>query len=866
MVTRPEVLAPAGDEACLIAAIQSGADAVYFGIRGHNARARANNFDVADLPRIMATLHAAGVKGYVPMNILAFDHELGAVEDAIRACDKAGVDALIVQDLGVCALARRIAPSLPVHASTQMTCTDADSIALAESLGCSRIVLARELSLDDIAVIRKRTQAELEVFVHGALCVSYSGQCLTSEAIGGRSANRGACAQACRLPYDLVVDGVVRELGDVAYLLSPQDLEAAELVPQLAALDVHCLKIEGRLKGPEYVAAATRLYRAAVDGLGVDDEARRAARLTFSRGSDTGFLRGVDHQRLVDGTTCDHVGLALGTATAVSAPKKGRHTVSLTLGSRLKRGDGVLLQGGRGGVGEKGGRVWDIIVDGASAESAAAGQAVQLWLGPDVDLAGVAPGRQVFQTDDPTLDKALLTRAERAPVREVVDITVSGDIGTPFVLSAKSRRGLRARVVGDGVVEAARSRPIDRATLQDKLGRLGDSPYELGTLTVALPEHVTLPLSSLNRARRQLAEALQQAGVGARLPDSSPTKTTKQGPGGLTSPPTEATNPATSTETETSITSLLPLRTAPPPGLFVLCRNEAQAKAALEAGADGVWLDFLAMTGLSLAVEALRALPAAAGRFIGVAPPRIRKPGEEKITRFIGGLPVDGWLVRGLGPLHELWQLRARDRGSDDGRVFVGDFSLNVTNQLTVDEVLGRGLDAFVPSFDLDEAQLTAFLGARRETAERAELVVHQPMPLFHTEHCVFAALLSEGKGHDYRTCGRPCERHTVALKDRAGLVHPVEADVGCRNTVFHARPQSAAELVATARTAGVQRYRIELVREDAAATADLVGAYRALIAGEATAKATLKRVKVAGGYGVVKGSLRVLDQPGATA
>jgi putative protease len=310
----------------------------------------------------------------------------------------------------------------------------------------------------------------------------------------------------------------------------------------------------------------------------------------------------------------------------------------------------------------------------------------------------------------------------------------------------------------------------------------------------------------------------------------------------------------------------MPLRDAPPPGLFVLCRNEAQARAALEAGADGVWLDFLAMTGLSLAVEALRALPAAAGRFIGVAPPRIRKPGEEKITRFIGGLPVDGWLIRGLGPLHEL-SLRRRDRGDvgADERVFVGDFSLNVTNQLTADEVLGRGLDAFVPSFDLDEAQLTAFLGARPETAARAEVVVHQPMPLFHTEHCVFAALLSEGAGHDYRTCGRPCERHTVGLKDRAGLVHPVEADVGCRNTVCHARPQSAAELVTAARAAGVQRFRIELVREDAAATADLVAAYRALIAGEATAKATLKRVKVAGGYGVVKGSLRVLDQPGAS-
>lgn len=851
MVTRPEVLAPAGDEACLLAAIHNGADAVYFGLRGHNARARANNFGVEDLPRIMALLHASGVKGYVPMNILAFDHELGAVEEAIRACDRAGVDALIVQDLGVCALARRVAPSLPIHASTQMTCTDADSIALAESLGCSRIVLARELSLADVAAIRTRTSAELEVFVHGALCVSYSGQCLTSEAIGGRSANRGACAQACRLPYDLVVDGVVRDLGDVAYLLSPQDLEAAALVPELAALDVHCLKIEGRLKGPEYVAAATRLYRAAVDGLPIDDDVRRAARLTFSRGSDTGFLRGVDHQRLVDGTTCDHVGLELGVVSDVAAPRSGRHHFTLTLGARLKRGDGVLVQGGRAGVGERGGRVWDLLKNGSPAESAAAGETVSVWLGPDVSLDGVVVGRRVFQTDDPALDKAIAARTEREPIREIIDVTVSGDLGTPLVLSATSRRGLRARVVGDGVIEAARARPIDRATLVDKLGRLGDSPYALGTLTIALPDHVTLPLSSLNRARRELVEALSRAGASTRLQERPSTMTS-------------TTTSSFATSTTTSPATLLPFRPLPPPGLFVVCRSEAQAAAAFEAGADGVWLDFLAMTGLSTAISALRALPVAADRFIGVAPPRIRKPGEEKITRFISGLPVDGWLIRGLGPLHELAQLRRAE--PDDHRLFVGDFSLNVTNHLAAEQVLGRGLDAFVPSYDLDEAQLSAFLGAHPQTAARAELVVHQPMPLFHTEHCVFAALLSGGSGHDHRTCGRPCERHSIALKDRAGVLHPVEADVGCRNTVFHGLSQSAAELVGAARAAGVGRYRIELVREDAAATKNLVDAYRALLAQEATAKATLKRVKVAGGYGVVKGSLRVLDDVGARA
>ena len=233
---RPEVLAPAGDGLSLRAAVRAGADAVYFGLQGFNARARATNFDAATLGDTMRLLHEHGVRGYVTLNTLVFDHELDAVEAAVRACAAAGVDAVIVQDLGVARVVRAVAPTLPIHASTQMTCTDAGSVELARDLGASRVILARELSLDDLRDLRARTDVELEVFVHGALCVAYSGQCLTSEAIGGRSANRGACAQACRLPYELVVDGERRDTGDRAYLLSPEDQETSAVVPELVAL------------------------------------------------------------------------------------------------------------------------------------------------------------------------------------------------------------------------------------------------------------------------------------------------------------------------------------------------------------------------------------------------------------------------------------------------------------------------------------------------------------------------------------------------------------------------------------------------------------------------------------------------------
>jgi putative protease len=234
------------------------------------------------------------------------------------------------------------------------------------------------------------------------------------------------------------------------------------------------------------------------------------------------------------------------------------------------------------------------------------------------------------------------------------------------------------------------------------------------------------------------------------------------------------------------------------------------------------------------------------GRTLTLAPPRIRKPGEEKIDRYLRGLGPDAVMVRGLGAL----------RDGDEGLARVGDASLNVTNRLTAAEVLSRGLIAFTPSFDLDAAQLVALLDG--PFAPWAEVVVHHPMPLFHMEHCVFAALLSEGR--DHLTCGRPCERHALALRDRAGMDHPVEADVGCRNTVFHAAAQSAAGVVPTLVAQGVRRFRVELVRESAEDVARILGQYRALIEGRAQGDEVFRALRAEGGYGVVRGSLRVLS------
>jgi U32 family peptidase len=885
-VLRPEVLAPAGDADCLDAAIHAGADAVYFGLTAFGARARAKNFHVAELGSVFQSMHDHGVRGYVTLNTLLFDHELPGLVDAAKACRDAGADAVIVQDLGVLRHLRDQVPDLVLHASTQMTCTDAASCNLAASLGAARVILARELSLQDIAAIRSGTRVPLEVFVHGALCIAYSGQCLTSEAIGGRSANRGACAQACRLPYDLMVDGALRDLGDKAYLLSPQDLEASAMVPALVKLGIRSLKIEGRLKGPAYVAATTRLYREAIDAamLAASAEAtelalrdrKDAALQVFSRGSDVGFFGGVNHQRLVEAKTCDHRGTLAGTLVG-SHFAHGKTWLSMQGGASLQRGDGILVEGARATEGEFGGRIWDIQPHQFSSH---AGHVV--WLGPDINieekLATLAlrtaslgakedqGTRRIFRTGAPKIEERIL---KEAPARTPLDVTVSGKAGSALVLAAHSERGHHAEIASAQLLQVATGRPLSEELIRDKLGTMEESPFQLRTLKVAFEGDLFVPVSAIKEARRELLVKLcaslqssrlpsdhSREGVGRERPNSQDAVPTREGvgsPGPTTMRPNSkdavSTREGVGRERPNLATRQDAPPTTPPPGLFILCRNIDQAKAAAAAGADGVMLDFLELVGTG---EALRALRAESKTPVYLAPPRIRKPSEEKIDAFLRNLAPDGMLVRGLGALHEI-----SEAATQSPAVLVGDFSLNVTNKSTAQEVLRLGLSAFTPAFDLDSEQLLGLLDDRA-LAGRAEVVVHHPMPLFHMEHCVFAATLSTGT--DHRTCGRPCDRHELGLRDRAQMVHPVIADVGCRNTVFHAHPQSAANLVPALQARGVTRYRIELVRETPSQVTALVATYRALLKAETTPEAAWRTLRVKdGGYGVVRGSLRVL-------
>jgi putative protease len=461
--------------------------------------------------------------------------------------------------------------------------------------------------------------------------------------------------------------------------------------------------------------------------------------------------------------------------------------------------------------------VWEV-------ESAGAGDAL-VWLGPDKDVRRAVAGRRIFKTSDPANDRAVAARVDREPERVPLDVRVSGRFGEPFALEGRSTRGHTARVVGDAPVEPARTTVTTAEVLRDKLARLGETPFALRGLDVDLPPNAMLPMSAVNRARRALCDALVASAHAAHA--------------------AHATTDATHASLLAAATP--PDRAPPTGGVFVLCRTAEQAHAAADAGADGVVLDFLELTGTGAALRSLRARPSRV--HVTLAPPRIRKPGEEKIDRYLHDLAPDALLVRSLGALHEA--------AAGDGIAHIGDFSLNVANRLTAAEVLARGLAAFTPSFDLDAAQLATLCAT--PFGPWAEVVVHHPMPLFHMEHCAIAALLSDGR--DYRTCGRPCDRHRVSLRDRAGMDHPVEADVGCRNTVFHAAAQSAAGVVPALQKSGVRRFRIELVREAADDVARIVTAYRDLLAGAATPSDVWRMLKTESGYGVVSGSLRVIAE-----
>ena len=836
---RPELLAPAGDWDCARAAVENGADAIYFGLERFNARMRAKNFTQADLPALMAFLHRRGVRGYVTFNTLVFANELASAEDYLRSIIASGVDAAIVQDIGICRVIRGLTPDFPIHCSTQMTITSAAGVAFARKLGAQLVVLARENSLADITAINTaQTAAEvqlpLEVFVHGALCVAYSGQCLTSESLGGRSANRGECAQACRLPYDLISDGEKVDLGDRRYLLSPQDLSGLEVLPDLVRAGVSSLKIEGRLKSPEYVASITRVYRQALDKVMADltgvaapkfepRSARYELEMSFSRGLYPGWFRGINNQELAHARFGTKRGVFLGEITRVH-----NETVALRLAAPLKPGDGVVFDASNPAEREEGGRVYQVDPREATTDT----EAILHFGRGDIDWRRVRPGQLLWKTNDPALDRDVRTTFEGDKIRfqRPITLEVHGRAGTPLTLIANDGVGHVVQLDSAVPLAAAETTPLTPERLREQLSRLGGTPFKLGELHSFLEGAVILPVSELNRLRREIATALENLRAAPKRWQLS-SRPSVPAPSSLE----PSTFPA-----------------AQPPELIAVIRLPEQLDAAWSAGVRTIYCEFENPKHYRDTVARFRELQLSGSQptspnspllpSIWVAPPRIFKPGEEWILKQVRSCEADGYLCRNYDHL----AFFAGDRRR-------GDFSLNVANPVTADYFIREhGLERVTASYDLNITQLEALL----QSAPGAwfDLTIHQHMPMFHMEHCVFCAFLSTGK--DYRDCGRPCDTHRVALRDRVGADLPLRADAGCRNTVFNNRAQTGAEYVGRLLELGARSFRVEFVNENADEVSRTLSRYARLLRGEISGAELWRELKLLNQLGVTRGQM----------
>ncbi|MEH2187370.1 MAG: DUF3656 domain-containing protein [Nostoc sp.] len=845
---RPELLAPAGNWDCAKAAVENGADAIYFGLDRFNARMRAENFTEADLPQLMKFLHRRGVKGYVTVNTLIFPKELAEAQQYLRTIIAAGVDAVIAQDIGICRLIRHLSPDFPIHASTQMTITSAAGVEFAKSLGCQLVVLARECSLKEINKIQQQialqeTSLPLEVFVHGALCVAYSGQCLTSEALGGRSANRGECAQACRMPYELIADGQVVNLSDRKYLLSPQDLAGLDVLPDLVKSGVTCLKIEGRLKAPEYVANVTRVYRQALDGVmeelerpnpltpfptsvggikaplsetergwgrGQSDQEHYNLEMAFSRGLYTGWFSGINNQELVHARFGKKRGVYLGEVTRIH-----NEQVTVKLEAPVKPGNGIVFDCGHPEAKEEGGRVYAVVFKGKEA---------MLTFGRnDLNLRRVHIGDRIWKTSDPELDKQVRQSftGENPQFQRPINVEIYGEVGQPLIAIARDRLGNIVQLESAISLVEAHTKPLDTDRLQEQFGRLGNTPFCLGTLTNHLSGNFMLPVSELNRMRREIVVQLEEL---------------------------RSQSKRWQLHSDVSFQDLLPSSSPSSPlspSLIVLVRNLKQLQAALKAGVETLYCEFEDPRTYREAVQLVRQ----AGQqspvpTIWVAPPRITKPGENWILQQVRASEADGYLIRNYDQL----QFFAADR-------CIGDFSLNVANPLTADYFQQRfGLERLTASYDLNINQLEDLLTS--SPPQWFEVTIHQHIPMFHMEHCVFCAFLSTGT--DYTNCGRPCEKQEVKLKDRVGSEHVLKADVGCRNTVFNGTAQTGAEYVQRLIELGLRNFRIEFVNETPEQVSKTIHFYSQLLQGEITGSQLWRELKLQNQLGVTRGPMGV--------
>lgn len=785
-VRLPELLAPAGSLDAVRAAVANGADAVYLGAARFNARDEGAQLSLDELGQACALAHGRGVRVYLTFNVLIKSHELAEALGYLGECVARGIDAAIVQDLGVVRLIRQLFPALEVHGSTQMTVHDEAGARVMERLGVERVVLARENTLEDIRRIRETVPGlGLETFVHGALCISYSGQCYMSGMISERSANRGSCAQSCRKDY-VLADGRTGEALDRGYLISARDLAAHDHLPQLAELGIGCLKVEGRKKRPEYVATVTRGYRAWLDRLRdggavpppVEEEVLPLVQI-FSRGNTGGMYGGRAGRAYVTRSHPDNRGVPVGVVSG-----RAQRAVVVEVTRPLAVGDGVGFEppDGIGGA-PVGGSVVEVRQESTGA--AAVRQQVVVRGAQGVVLPQV--GWRVVRSSDATL-----LRAAQASFAEVavpaprgtrpVAVRVFGSAGAPLK-TVWTSGALEVVVRGDTPLAPASQRPLDAAQLRGQLGRLGGTTFVLaGVDTAGLADGLFLPVSELNRIRQEAVAGLQQqaewmADGEAAAEEARIALAVGDVPG----------VPA----------DVVPAGTPESLQLRAVVFDPAMGVEAAEHGATEVVLDpFLRHPAPPLArVRALHEALAARGVALRLRMPTIVRPEER--ARLAKWLALDIPLQAGHLGLVAEW--------AGEGRDVVADYAVNAFNPHTAAFIRELGARRLVASIELTTSELQALVAPW--DGRGFDVVVFGRPEGMTIEHCVLSAAFDRVP----TTCRDLCVRqHThVTLTDPAGYTFPVATDSACRNRLLHSRPVDGAEFLPALWAAGIRGYQL---------------------------------------------------------
>lgn len=804
MDNKIELLAPAGEWDAFIAAVENGADAVYLGGQLFNARQFAGNFDLPKLEAALKYAHARGVNIYLTMNTLILDSELKEAVEFVEKAYSMGIDGIIVQDIGLAGILKALFPGLPLHASTQMTIYNLEGVRKLEKMGFKRVVLARELSIEEIKTFAESTKLELEVFGHGALCVCYSGQCLMSSIIGGRSGNRGKCAQPCRLPYELMSPSGKNPNVSVPgkYLLSPKDLCSINEQFDLIKSGVRSLKIEGRMKNPEYVATVIGIYRKYIDlayrsenedntgDAEIDPADMKKLIQIFNRGGFTkGYLCGKTGRDMISFEKPKNWGIYIGEVISVNHYAK---TLKLRLEEDLSLGDGIEVWNGEGD--SPGTIVSEIRLNGKLCSDAYKGRIAELGY-----IQGhIHMGNKVYKTSDKKLNEEARESYSGNSKRK---LKIFGRIliraGNKTLLRVSDSSGNYCEAEGDIIPEAAINKALIKERADEQIRKTGSTPFEFESLDIELEEGLSLPLSELNSVRRKALDKLEQLRVEKNKRNLSANyKENKEKllyfPGNNRKRNIKVKLSAHFQDINYDIdfSALNIDRIYLPFKYFINDRDKSRAAEIRKSGiAVFVWL------------------------------PSITRGNYDKLVKAnmesIAKMGIDGVLIGNPG---SLWI-----REEYPGLRIACDSSMNIFNSSTIIELKKLGVSGFTYSHELNLSQIRNIACPDDITGEA---VIYGRIPLMTSEHCPVGSI--EGGFCAGTKCSGHCEKGIFKLKDRLGMEFPVFCDkIDCRSVIFNSNVVFMMDSLDERGLNEIDMLRLNFTDEKPGEIIDIINAHR---------------------------------------